>query len=253
MIKATLIGISGKLGSGKDTVGKIIQQEVCLASGQRQEYVNVLSPEGLEAISKWEIKKYAGKLKQIASILTGIPVRNLEDDEVKKSILPPMWNYYVDHLKHTKLFNSPFPIRTHDNASQDELYAHKMTVRQLLQELGTDAMRDKVHPNVWINALFADYKPVERRTIMSPTPNQEMPNWIITDLRFQNELAAVKDRGGITIRVDRDSCAVGTHISETELDAAEFDFKIKNNYDMTVLRRDVKYILKQLEIIPSNA
>ena len=30
------------------------------------------------------------------------------------------------------------------------------------------------------------------------------PNWIITDLRFPNELSAIKQRNGITIRVQRD-------------------------------------------------
>jgi hypothetical protein len=29
------------------------------------------------------------------------------------------------------------------------------------------------------------------------------PNWIITDCRFENELKAVKERDGITIRVQR--------------------------------------------------
>ena len=31
------------------------------------------------------------------------------------------------------------------------------------------------------------------------------PNWIITDMRFPNEMKAVKKRGGITIRVNRSS------------------------------------------------
>jgi hypothetical protein len=32
-----------------------------------------------------------------------------------------------------------------------------MSVRKLLQKLGTEAMRDGLHTNVWCNALFSDY------------------------------------------------------------------------------------------------
>ena len=38
----------------------------------------------VEEQSKWEIKKFAGKLKQIASLLTGIPIEKFEDQEFKK-------------------------------------------------------------------------------------------------------------------------------------------------------------------------
>jgi hypothetical protein len=64
-----LIGISGKINSGKDTVGEIIKK-LCLTN------------EGPE----FEIKKFAGKLKQIASLLTGIDVEKFEDQEFKKNI-----------------------------------------------------------------------------------------------------------------------------------------------------------------------
>ena len=46
-----IIGISGRIGSGKDTVGEIIQK-LCLTNNG----------------PKFEIKKYAGKLKQMASL-----------------------------------------------------------------------------------------------------------------------------------------------------------------------------------------
>ena len=63
-----IIGISGYSGSGKDLVGTIIQEI---------------------SLNKWHIKKWAGKLKTIASILTGIPVENFEDQEFKKTLLGP--------------------------------------------------------------------------------------------------------------------------------------------------------------------
>ena len=43
-----------------------------------------------------------------------------------------------------------------------------------------------------------------------------------------NELKSVKDHGGITLRLTRNSNVPATHPSETELDNAEFDYVIDN-------------------------
>ena len=95
-------------------------------------------------------------------------------------------------------------------------------------------------------------------------PRTIYPNWIITDMRFFNEMEAVKKRGGITIRVNRPcnicggsgyhkmSCPVsksGEHYSEIALDSAAFDFVINNNKDIEHLVKEVKKILKKLNII----
>ena len=84
-----IISINAKIGSGKDTVGKIIQY---LVDKDRAGYQHPDSQEDFESYCKnfnqkycnWEIKKFAGKLKQIGSILTGIPVEMFEDQEFKK-------------------------------------------------------------------------------------------------------------------------------------------------------------------------
>lgn len=163
-----IIGISGKIGSGKDLAGKIIQYLTCgmalpIAETKLADIFN--NPAYLRA-SSWKIKKYAGKLKQITSLLTGIPVEALEEPEVKNSYLSPEW------AKDGKL----------------------LTVRELLQKLGTDALRNVIHPNIHVNALFADYITVDKK----------VPNWIITDVRFENEAEAIKERGGLLIRIERD-------------------------------------------------
>lgn len=76
-----------------------------------------------------------------------------------------------------------------------------MTPRLLMQLLGTECGRHIIHPNVWINALFADYKPTgEFNHIHDATI---YPNWIITDVRFPNEVKAIKERDGIVIRINR--------------------------------------------------
>ena len=83
--------ISGYAGSGKDTVGQLIQ----IATSKRlleEKPFEVLVQDHqehqwwLEHHSGWEIKKWAGKLKEVASILTGIPVMEFENQEFKKTI-----------------------------------------------------------------------------------------------------------------------------------------------------------------------
>ena len=207
-----IIGINGKIGSGKDTVGKIIQYLQCHNTGEITIQDVMSNPEHewwLEEQSKFEIKKFAGKLKEIGSILSGIVADQFEDQEFKKLYMGVDWG---------------------------------MTYREFLQKLGTEAMREGLHTNVWVNALFADYKP--------PKMSQYNPsNWIITDMRFPNELEAVEERKGITIRVVRSGTTVGTHASETALDDAYFDHVISNNGTIEDLIEKVRQILTIERII----
>ncbi len=210
-----ILGVSGKINSGKDTLAEIINK--------------LLITNGKEP---FENKKFAGKLKTIASILTGIPVEEFEDQEFKKSLLSPEWG------------------TVKENSFDDIKFNHLMTVRELLQKLGTEAMRNGLHTNVWVNALFADYKCPECNSI----PNQvcfghRNPKWIITDMRFPNEMEAVKDRGGITIRVTRPGNAKEDHISETALDDAKFNYEILNDGTLEDLVEKVRKILIKENIL----
>lgn len=187
-----IISITGKIGSGKDTIADIIMQYT--------------------PYHDWEIKKFAGKLKVIAEILSGVPKINFEDQEFKKQDMGPEWG---------------------------------MTYRDLLQKLGTEAMRNGLHENVWVNALFADYH-------FNIEEDEQMPNWLITDCRFPNELEAVKTHKGITIKVIRDSGnTIGTtHASETALDDyTEWDYVVDNNGSIEDLKTQVFSILEKESLL----
>ena len=218
-----IIGINGYAGSGKDTVGTIIQYLYCPdtkdfsvehAVKNYEDYEYALYDE-----SNWEIKKFAGKLKDIASHLTGIDRDRFESQDVKKEILCKEW------------------WTTCDEGLQP------MTVRDLLQKLGTECMRNGLHTNTWVNALFADYKPV---THSDRDPGGFVyPDWVITDTRFENEAQAIKEKGGIIIRVDRPGVTpINAHPSETGLDHWKFDYKLVNNSDIFDLKENVRNILK---------
>lgn len=255
-----IIGINGYAGSGKDTVGKLIQIAACkeIPEGNHiQDLIDDYYPHHqwwLEERSGWEIKKWAGKLKYIASILTGIPIEKFEDQEFKKTYLAPMWDSYgivrkgsitgrqvavqpAPHAKDSVWMTTP---------GNEEIH-NQMTVREFLQRLGTDALRNGLHENTWVNALMADYKcvPADRAP-----GGWDCDNWIITDTRFPNEAQAIKDAGGIVVRIDRPGVtAVNAHPSETALDNWDFDHKIMNGSDMTSLLFSVGNLLRKHNLI----
>ena len=118
-----------------------------------------------------------------------------------------------------------------------------MTVRDFLQRLGTDAIRDGLHTNAWVNALMSDYTPTQVQWLDGPLGGYEdgpMPNWIITDTRFPNEAQAIKSKGGIVVKVTRPGEQQGTHPSEIALDDWDFDVVIENNGSIEDLIEKVK-------------
>ena len=164
-----IIGINGKIGSGKDTVGSIIQyltdKNVTTETFEFWYASNLYSV--YQSTGIFQIKKLAGKLKTTASLLTGIPVEKFEDQEFKKTYLSEEWNSH---------YNIPF--------SGPDFVEHdgRMTVRELLQKLGTEAMRDRLHTNVWVNALFADYRSEHKKD------KQVTPVDVSFDKNFNNYL-----------------------------------------------------------------
>jgi hypothetical protein len=266
-----VIGISGRLGSGKDTVGEIIQYLTGVdADGKFSKGLN------WSHTSSFEVKKFAGMLKYFASRLTGIPVEYFEEQDFKKTVLPQCWDtygirfIYPGGLEDANLYGSFATIEEAVEFERKERKAlqwgadlktridsKQMTVREFLQVLGTEAMRDGLHTNVWVNGLFADYKYELKDCGLSKKGGKvkcaKYPNWIITDMRFPNEIAAVELREGITIRVNRDNGTreidTNPHPSETALDDAKFDYTIENNGTLDELVEKVRAILIREKII----
>lgn len=133
-----------------------------------------------------------------------------------------------------------------------------LTPRQALQIMGTEVGR-RCYQNVWVeyamrvaNALLKkDYskgEPVYRynryqglvkgqNTAFTGTPMDELPlGVIISDVRFRNEVKAIKAAAGYVWRIDRPGAglkdAAGAHQSETEqneIDPKLFSFTLLND------------------------
>lgn len=269
-----LIGISGKIGSGKDTVGKIIQILYLLSLSEGNiEPRNVIWFKSFSKLKEWNpsnnegylIKKFADKLKDIVCLLIGCTREDLENQEFKNTRLGKEWDLY--YLPGISASVKPFTM------GSTEAKVHHKTPRDLLQLLGTECGRDIIHPNIWVNALFNEYKietkssrPFHLLELMSEEGddikfNEVYPNWIITDVRFPNELEAIKSRGGINIRVNSTyvkysdgsyrarNKMIDNHESETALDHEVLDYTINNDGTTEELVMQVHEILKKEKII----
>ena len=80
-------------------------------------------------------------------------------------------------------------------------------------------MRHLIHPNVWVNSLMSEYKIIGSKIkngfnghpfdALETDIDEIYPNWIVTDVRFENEAEAIRKRKGIIIRIDRPIIKIG--------------------------------------------
>jgi hypothetical protein len=276
-----VIGINGKIGSGKDTVGSIIQY---LTSSEYKEgwrnYNNWLEVvDNTPLYNDWEIKKFANKLKDMVCILIGCTRKILENHDFKNTPLGEEWNklkitYSDGYDKIVDFFPYNFDINKLEDVKGKRAYIHnietvQLTPRLLMQLLGTECGRNIIHPDIWVNSLFNGYKLSKDSIVHKNKNNQyydkaEYPNWIITDLRFPNEFDKIKKHGGITINVVRDKSSkdvedqklnktkdfgITSHYSEIALDGYIFDFYIENNGTVEELKNQIENNSELIKII----
>ncbi len=174
--KLRLIGISGKKIHGKNTVANII----AYLTGPNTHFTFINNDSWFTSNGKWVQKSFAYKLKKIASLLLGKEMSVFEDEKEKSKLLSKEWDIITEKTEEV------------------------MSVRGFLQKLGTEVGRS-LHPNLWINALFSDYVPVRKKYMRDDVEeySDEYPHWIITDVRFPNEVESIRDRGGVVFRVFR--------------------------------------------------
>lgn len=110
---------------------------------------------------------------------------------------------------------------------------HGMSPRQMMQTLGTDMFRNMIHPNFWVNHFMRWYN------------EANLPKVVVSDVRFQNELDAIKSLGGIIIKIVRETGYSDDHISEKGVSQLKgVDYVIENNGDIRHLFERVSEILQ---------
>lgn len=98
----------------------------------------------------------------------------------------------------------------------------KLTAREVMQFVGTDIFR-KMKNDVWAGATIKKIQ-------------QEKPELaIIADCRFPNEVDAIKNAGGLIIKLNRNPHN-SDHASETALDENNYPIK---NFDLVVYNENI--------------
>lgn len=106
-------------------------------------------------------------------------------------------------------------------------------VRRFLQALGL-AARDNIHPDVWVDAVLAKIDPSR--------------DYVVTDVRFENEFKALDDMAGVLIKITRKnrlglSPVLADHPSETQLADAPWHHVIANDFDFEFLESELVNVL----------
>jgi hypothetical protein len=151
-----IIGISGFIGSGKDTVADYL--------------VNFHS---------FRRESFAGTLKDAVAYIFGWD-RQLLEGRTKES---REWREQVDEWWAARL-NMPH-----------------LTPRWILQHFGTDVCRMSFHDDIWIASLENKLRKTKDSVVIS-------------DVRFPNEIKAIRNQGGKIIRVTRGGNPTWYNIAE---------------------------------------
>jgi hypothetical protein len=131
----------------------------------------------------YEQDSFAASLKDATAAIFGWPRHLLEGDTPESRA----FREQPDMFWHDKLGEDTLAKLQIGPGFPDKYF----TPRLALQKIGTDVFRNMFHDDIWINTF-------EKR--ISNDPNR---NVVISDVRFKNEIALIRQLGGTLIRVDR--------------------------------------------------
>lgn len=119
------------------------------------------------------------------------------------SFAAPMKRFVQDIVGHE--------LRDEDKEAPME-WLDGMTPRRMWQTLGTEWGRMMVHPDLWV------------RSMMRRAP----PMCVISDVRFENEAAAIRAAGGVIVHIYRRPMMSDGHVSEAGVKFRDGDFIVHN-------------------------
>ena len=111
-------------------------------------------------------ESFAGSVKDIASVMFGWPRHLLEGD--------------TDESRN---------FREEPDEGWSKKFGRPFTPREALQKIGTEVGRDLFHTDFWVQVLDAKV--------------DSKKHYVITDVRFPNEIKWIQDQGGIVIEIQR--------------------------------------------------
>jgi len=169
----------------------------------------------IELLPQYKKKAFADNLKKVCSIITNIPLENWYNQDLKDFILPNFW-----------------PDK------KGQLY----TYRTLMQTIGTEAIRDVVNDDIWIDGVLDKYRQLRN--------TNERYDLLISDVRYEKEYVKIIELDGIIIKVVRESIkSDDQHSSEKQVDEIVGDYTIYNNSTIENLKIQINTILNMKDLI----
>lgn len=110
-----------------------------------------------------------------------------------------------------------------------------VSARQFLQNYGTEAHRDIFGTDFWVEQVLHRYR------------DGEIDDLVITDVRFDDEAAAVIRDGGFIFRVVRPGTGGDSHSSEQGISDDLIDVEIENSGTLEELYSDLRLIMGEIE------
>jgi hypothetical protein len=165
-------------------------------------------------------KKFSGKDTLAKYFIDKYGYKRIAFADVLKDICKTIFNFSDDQL--------------YGNKKEEEDIYWKITPRKVLQFIGTELFRNQIGnilpligDKIWIESV--------RKQILL----NENQKYIITDIRFQNELDMVTELGGMTMKIRRDNLVYDTHDSEINISTFIVDHEIENNNTIEELHEKI--------------
>lgn len=115
--------------------------------------------------------------------------------------------------------------------------------RELLQTLGTEWGRSLVHPELWLRLA------AENLANLASENQDWHAGFVISDVRFENEAAWIRQRGGLVLHIRRpDAQAVNPHASESGIARHALDMVVNNDADLDYLHAQLDHVITTLRL-----
>lgn len=236
----TVIGIVGQLNSGKDTVATYLAENL--------EFVHIALAD--------PIKDFASEVFNFTQKQLWGPSNFRNDWDERYFIDSPQWTYARENLESCgpqfiyKICESSDPRLMWQLLCwfEDLKKNHpQLSPRVMLQTLGTEWGRECVNEDVWVNYMIRRSDQIVKKGFKGV---------IVSDVRFKNELDAIRKAQGKLIKVVRPVTAnaattigVVNHPSESEQKSFtddEFDYIVLNKGSLDDLYCELNKISKYL-------
>lgn len=116
----------------------------------------------------------------------------------RRSFALPLKQMMVCLLRHTGMPPAEIERRINGDLKEQVIPIFGKSARSMMQTLGTEWGRDQVHPDMWVKVATANL----------PT------RVVFDDVRFENETVAIRQTGGVIVRLSGRGGIAGSHMSE---------------------------------------